>query len=129
MGGAVAVGAFELQRNAVNVDLTKAGTLKRRQGSEQVLPVPGRWAHLATTYDRRVQRVYVNGVLVAVRPLPRAEMGEPGALHVGGNPVWGHRFKGKIDEVRVHNRALTRGEIRIDMTRPVACALPPLCTR
>jgi hypothetical protein len=96
---------------------------------EKVKLVPGRWTHLATTYDRRVQRVYVNGVLVAVRPRPRAQMGEPGALHVGGSPVWGHRFKGKIDEVRVYNRALTTGEIRADMTYPVACALPLQCKR
>jgi hypothetical protein len=86
---------------------------------EKVKLAPGRWAHLATTYDGRVQRLYVNGALVAVRPLPRTKVGEPGALHVGGSPVWGDRFKGKIDEVRVYNRALTTEEIRVDMTRPV----------
>jgi hypothetical protein len=87
---------------------------------EKVKLVPGRWAHLATTYDGRVQRLYVNGVLVAVRPLPRTKMREPGPLHVGGSPMWGDRFKGRIDEVRVHNRALTKEEIRVDMARPVA---------
>jgi hypothetical protein len=81
--------------------------------------VPGRWSHLATTYDGRVQRLYIDGVLVAVRPQMRKQTGDAGPLHVGGNPIWGDRFKGKIDEVRVYNRALTAEEIRADMSRPV----------
>ena len=80
--------------------------------------VPGRWSHLATTYDGRVQRLYFNGTLVAVRPQARRKI-ESGALYVGGSPVWGNRFKGKIDEVRIYNRALTGDEIRTDMNRPV----------
>jgi len=84
--------------------------------------VPGRWSHLATTYDGRVQRLYINGALVASRPLSRTKVAEPGALHVGGSPIWGDRFKGKIDEVRVYNRALTAEEIRTDMSRPVVAS-------
>jgi hypothetical protein len=86
---------------------------------EKARLVPGRWSHLATTYDGRVQRMYVNGKLVASRPLARSKLAESGALHVGGSPIWGDRFKGKIDEVRVYNRALTAEEIRMDMARPV----------
>jgi hypothetical protein len=86
---------------------------------EKTRLVPGRWSHLATTYDGRVQRLYVNGTLVAIRPQARKSIAEPGALHVGGSPIWGDRFKGKIDEVRVYNRALTAEEIRADMRRPV----------
>lgn len=86
---------------------------------EKVRLAPGRWSHLATTYDGRVQRLYVNGQLVASRPLPRSKLVESGALHIGGSPIWGDRFKGKIDEVRVYNRALTAEEIRTDMNRPV----------
>jgi len=86
---------------------------------EKVRLAPGRWSHLATTYDGRVQRLYVNAALVASRPLPRNKMADSGALHIGGSPIWGDRFKGKIDEVRVYNRALTAEEIRADMGRPV----------
>jgi hypothetical protein len=90
---------------------------------EKVKLVPGKWTHLATTFDGRVQRLYVNGTLVAVRPQIRKKIAEAGALHVGGSPIWGDRFKGKIDEVRVYNRALTAEEIRADMNRPVVTSL------
>ena len=90
---------------------------------EKVRLPAGKWSHLATTYDGRVQRLYVNGKLVATRPLPRKYVNEPGALHIGGSPIWGDRFKGKIDEVRVYNRALTAEEIRGDMTRPVVAGV------
>jgi len=80
--------------------------------------VPGRWSHLATTFDGRVQRLYFNGKLVAVRPHASKKI-ESGALYIGGSPTWGNRFKGKIDEVRIYNRALTGEEIRTDMNRPV----------
>ena len=85
---------------------------------EKIGLVPGRWSHLATTYDGRVQRLYFNGTLVAVRPQARRKI-ESGSLYVGGSPVWGNRFKGKIDEVRIYNRALSSDEIRTDMNRPV----------
>ena len=90
---------------------------------EKVKLAPGRWTHLATTFDGRVQRLYVDGTLVAVRPQTRKKMAESGALHIGGSPIWGDRFKGKIDEVRVYNRALTGEEIRADMNRPVVTGM------
>jgi hypothetical protein len=91
---------------------------------EKIKLAPGRWSHLATTFDGRVQRLYVNGALVASRPQPRKQTTESGALHIGGSPIWGDRFKGKIDEVRVYNRALTAEEIRMDMARPVIAGTP-----
>ncbi len=107
-------GAFSLPVASANATPREGWVVKEKVGL-----VPGRWAHLATTYDGRVQRLYVNGTLVAIRPQPRRKVSESGALHVGGSPVWGDRFKGKIDEVRVYNRALSAEEIRTDMNRPV----------
>ena len=43
-----------------------------------------------------------------------------GALRIGGNSVWGEYFQGRIDEVRIYNRALTAGEIQADMSVPIA---------
>ena len=37
------------------------------------------------------------------------------ALQIGGNTVWGEYFSGRIDEVRVYNRALTATEILTDL--------------
>jgi len=40
-------------------------------------------------------------------------------LRIGGNTPYGNFFTGRIDEVRVYNRALSATEINADMTRPV----------
>jgi hypothetical protein len=42
-----------------------------------------------------------------------------GPLRIGGNSLWGEFFQGRIDEVRVYNRALTPAEIQTDMNTPV----------
>src|SRR6185369_3410153 len=41
-------------------------------------------------------------------------------LRIGGNSIWGEYFIGRIDEVRIHRRALSQGEIQALMTIPVA---------
>jgi hypothetical protein len=43
-----------------------------------------------------------------------------GALRIGGNAVWNEWFAGRIDEVRVYNRALPAADIQADMNRPVS---------
>ena len=40
-------------------------------------------------------------------------------LRIGGNTIWGEYTDGRIDEVRVYNRALSAAEITTDMTKPV----------
>ena len=44
-------------------------------------------------------------------------------LRIGGNAVWGEYFQGRIDEVRIHARALSAAEILTAMNTPVA---PPI---
>ena len=43
----------------------------------------------------------------------------PTTLRIGGNAVWGEYFKGRIEEVRIYNRALTAAEIQTDMATPI----------
>ena len=45
----------------------------------------------------------------------RARPTAAGPLTFGANNVWGERFRGLIDEVRIYNRALTPAEIASDM--------------
>jgi len=40
-------------------------------------------------------------------------------LRIGGNAIWGEFFAGRIDDVRVYNRALTATEITAGMNAPV----------
>jgi VCBS repeat-containing protein len=44
-------------------------------------------------------------------------------LRFGGNAVWGEWFSGRLDEIRIYNRALTAAAIQTDMITPVAEAL------
>jgi hypothetical protein len=77
------------------------------------------WTHLATTYDGNLLKLYVNGTLVSTQTIGGAITTSASALRIGGNSVWGEYFAGTIDEVRLHNRALTASEIQQDMATPL----------
>jgi hypothetical protein len=82
------------------------------------LPV-GIWSHIATTYDGTAIRLYVNGALVASKPRTGPLRVSASSLTIGGDSVFGQRFQGMIDEVRVYSRALSTSEIAADMNTPV----------
>jgi hypothetical protein len=77
------------------------------------------WSHLAATYDGAVLRVYVNGNQTGSRTVSGELLTSTGALRVGGNSLWGEYFQGRIDEIRIYNRALSQAEIAADMNTPV----------
>ena len=79
----------------------------------------GVWSHLSATYDGSTYRLFVNGAQVASTAATGNIAVSSGALRIGGNNVWGEWFSGRIDEVRVYNRALTQAELQTDMNRPV----------
>jgi hypothetical protein len=54
---------------------------------------------------------------VASRAISGSLMTSTGALRIGGNSVWGQFFRGRIDEVRIYNRALTATEIQADKNK------------
>ena len=85
---------------------------------------PDKWAHLAATYDSNTLRLFVNGTQVATRDLVDALGPGDGPLTFGANNVWGERFRGLIDEVRVYNRPLSAAEIGADMGQPVVAGTP-----
>src|SRR5215510_13770156 len=68
------------------------------------------WSHLAATYNGSTLSLYVNGALVASQAFSGAIVTSTGALRIGGNGVWGEYFQGRIDEVRIYNRALSATE-------------------
>src|SRR5205809_311342 len=80
------------------------------------------WTHLAATFDGATVRLYMNGVQVASRAQATPLTTSTGTLQIGANGYAGENFAGRIDEVRIYNRALTTAEIQTDMNTAVASA-------
>lgn len=78
------------------------------------------WTHVAGTYDGANVRLYVNGTQVALLAASGNILASTGVLRIGGNSIWTQFFNGRIDEVRVYNRALGPSEIASDMNTPVS---------
>lgn len=92
-------------------------------------PLPlNTWSHVAGTFDGSTIALYVNGVQVATRGETGPITVGFGALMIGGNASTPNRhFAGRIDELRIYNRALGQSEISQNMniaigggTRPSA---------
>lgn len=77
------------------------------------------WSHLAGTYDGVTLKLYVNGVPVVEKAFSGSIQASTGALRIGGNGLWGEYFQGRIDEIRIYNRALSQTEIQADMTTAI----------
>lgn len=78
------------------------------------------WSHVALTSDRATLRLYLNGELIDSASAKEV-MESEGPLHIGcGVALGGPHFYGKIDEVRIYNRALSEGEIGEDEAIPVS---------
>lgn len=75
----------------------------------------GVWTHIAATYDGTALRLFRNGVQVASTATSGSMQTSALPLRIGGNQIWGEYFDGRIDEVRVYNRALTAAQIQSDM--------------
>jgi PKD repeat protein len=119
---------YSLQANS---DANKPSMAARIGGSNRNLRgglwlLANQWTHLAASYDGNTERLYVNGTQVAQRPQTGPIQASSSPLRVGGNSVWGQFFKGRIDEIRVYNRALRATEIQTDMNRSVATSSPPV---
>ena len=78
----------------------------------QPSPLPtNAWTHLAATYTGSTLMLYRNGVAVASSNVTKTLSPSTGTLQIGASQ-FGENFKGLIDEVRVHNRALSNTEIQ-----------------
>src|SRR5439155_1040833 len=71
-------------------------------------------------------RLFVNGAQVASQAQTTALASTTGTLQIGGDSYPNEFFAGRIDEVRIYNRALTLAEIQNDVITPVGgTPLPP----
>jgi hypothetical protein len=106
------VWAFQIAINAnQNISLNAPGIPIRR------------WTHVAGVYSdidpegegRSEMRLYTNGVLAAFLSdgdgVPSSQFNSPLNVSIGARPIGATFFDGKIDEVRIHARALNETEI------------------
>jgi hypothetical protein len=87
--------------------------------SGPAVPALNAWTHFATTYDGTTIRLYVGGVQVATRAQTGSLLAGTQPLRFGGTAVWAEWFQGRLDEIRVYDRALTAAQIQADMARAV----------
>ncbi|MBI5830181.1 MAG: LamG domain-containing protein [Chloroflexi bacterium] len=106
-----------------NTDTNNAGMYVGSTFQQQVAGGPtvaaNSWTHLTGTYDGITIRLYVNGVQVASRAQTAAMTTNNALLSIGGSSVWGEWFAGRLDELRIYNRALTAAEIQADSAAPL----------
>ena len=120
------VGYSLYSSNNTNVPRSEAvlgGTARSVNGPSAI--TTGVWTHLAASYDGSTYRLFVNGTQVATTATSGNIAVTTGVLRLGGNNIDGEFYSGKIDEVRVYNRALTQAEIQSDMNRPVTPDFTP----
>jgi hypothetical protein len=108
----------------------KAWARKAEEGGGYVgvygsTPLPeGAWAHLALTDDDSVLRLYVDGEVVDTGTAPHHLGTAAGPLTIGCD-TWGGTFDGTIDEVRVHDKALSPAELAEDEGTPLGSVRRP----
>jgi Concanavalin A-like lectin/glucanases superfamily len=93
-----------------NNDLLSSFHTPLTSGSEQLMI--NCWNNVVGTYDGTVQKLYLNGKLVGQQNISGVEMcsGDPVRLGIWwkDDPLF---FSGKIDEVRIYDRAITSQEV------------------
>lgn len=74
----------------------------------------GQWIHLAGVATRTAANLYVNGVLAASQPGPAiSQSPQPTLFNIGRLTVPLYdAFNGRMDDVRIYNRALSDSEIQ-----------------
>ncbi|HKV37136.1 MAG TPA: LamG domain-containing protein, partial [Pyrinomonadaceae bacterium] len=72
------------------------------------------WTHVAVVYESGIVKTYINGVLTHTHNGTGA-IGDidttRNEFRIGGRQVVSQHFQGRIDEVRVYNRAISASEI------------------
>lgn len=121
-GGSV-YGLYSSEDADLPAGVLNNGTVYGSLTGKSILPL-NQWTHLIATYNGAYQRLYVNGVQVAVRAQTGAIKQSNGALRIGGNSIWGEYFNGYIDDIRLYNRALSATEIAKDFTIPTNVSSP-----
>jgi hypothetical protein len=101
-----------------------SGTLR---GPFSMTPSLGLWTYVTFTYDGTAVKGYLDGVQKFSTSTTQSIQARGNVLQLGVDAALGQPFSGKVDEVRIYNRALSQAEIQADMNAPVGAAAPPQC--
>ena len=103
------------ENGVLKFDLKNVGSITA------ALPSTGVWHLITGTYDGAKMTLYVDGVVVATAAKTGAIAVTSDPLFIGakkaGDTTSGNNFLGKIDDVRVYNKALTAGEVAALLNR------------
>ncbi|MGD1085612.1 MAG: LamG-like jellyroll fold domain-containing protein [Verrucomicrobiota bacterium] len=70
------------------------------------------WYHVAAVWDGTNESAFINGVFDSSIPAPGTLIQGSNPVRIGGDPIGDQQFlDGKIDDVRIYNRALSSNEI------------------
>jgi len=78
------------------------------------------WSHVAATYDKQNMKIYINGSLVSTSGTYTSAIASGSAFYLGSIGGTTYYFKGKLDEARVYNRALSSTDISARYTQDTA---------
>ena len=86
-------------------------------------PIPaGQWVHVAIAYQSGNQKIYINGVQRATLALTGTLSLNNLPFQIGQDQGLAPRFwNGRIDEVRIYNRALSQSEVQTIMNTTHPC--------
>lgn len=83
--------------------------------AETQLPARNAWHHVACVGDGTSLKIYVDGALAATGGSTTSSYGNSTSpFRIGGGGIWdasGNHFDGRIDDVRIYNRALSAAEV------------------
>lgn len=88
---------------------------------------PRKWHHAAATYDGSMMTLYLDGEEVGSMPHSGQVAVDPDVrVTIGNNPVGARPFDGRIDQVKIYDRALSSKELADVMEERAAVNTPPV---
>ncbi len=85
------------------------GSVLRLSSATSSIPLSS-WSHVALTFENGMDRLYINGEIVAASAIHSETFNNPLAFGYTNAPS-NNRFKGSLDEISLYNRALPQPEI------------------
>ena len=111
---------------AKTLDFYFGDTSGTEHGPFSMTPSLGSWTYVTFTYDGVAVKGYLDGVQKFSTRTTQDIQARGNALRLGIDAASGQPFAGKLDEVRIYNRALSQTEIQSDMNTPIGGTAPQI---